>query len=286
MTGFGTSTARREPLALRAEARSVNHRYLQVKTRLPAELQHLESDVEALVRKKLDRGSVVVTLIAERDGGELPVAVDFDAARRYAELLDRLARELGLPRDLGVAALVQLPGVVGAPADGRERDASLALGAVERAHDALIEMRASEGRSLAREMRKHCGAAVKLMAKVEKRMPQALRAHHESLRARVADLLGGKHPLSESDLAREIALLADRMDVSEELARLKSHLDQVDALLDEKGPVGRQLDFLVQELLREANTIGSKCNDAAVAQSVVELKAHIERLREQVQNVE
>jgi uncharacterized protein (TIGR00255 family) len=117
-------------------------------------------------------------------------------------------------------------------------------------------------------------------------MPTVVREHQQSLEKRVAELLDGRFQLQPADLAREVALLADKLDVSEELSRLKSHLAQLDALFERSGPVGRQLDFLVQELLREANTIGSKCNDAAVAHSVVEIKTHIERLREQVQNVE
>jgi uncharacterized protein (TIGR00255 family) len=147
-------------------------------------------------------------------------------------------------------------------------------------------MREVEGKSLLADLRKNAKKVASLVATIEKRMPVVVREHHESLRKRVEELLDGRVSVRSEDLARELALIADRMDVGEEITRIKSHVDQWESLLAKGGAVGRQLDFLVQELLREANTIGSKCNDAPVAHAVVELKTLIERLREQVQNVE
>jgi uncharacterized protein (TIGR00255 family) len=160
------------------------------------------------------------------------------------------------------------------------------LRAVDGALTALIEMRDHEGRALAADLTKHATAIARVVARIEKRMPQVVRAHQKALRQRVDELLDGRSTVQPADLAREVALIADRMDVSEELSRLHSHMDQLARLVEKKGPVGRSLEFLVQEFLREANTIGSKCNDARMAHDVVELKTLIERLREQVQNVE
>jgi uncharacterized protein (TIGR00255 family) len=147
-------------------------------------------------------------------------------------------------------------------------------------------MREAEGRSLEEDLRKNGTAIERIVARIERRMPQVVREHQRTLRRRVTDLLENRQGLSQTDLAREIALLADRLDVSEEIARLKSHLTQLVEFLDRGGAIGRKLDFLVQEIFREVNTIGSKCSDAKVAHWVVDAKTHAERLREQAQNVE
>jgi uncharacterized protein (TIGR00255 family) len=167
-----------------------------------------------------------------------------------------------------------------------EREARLLRQAVDGALEALGEMREREGAALARDLRRSAKSIAALVQRIAKRMPQVVRAHHEALKQRVGELLEGRAAPADAELARELALLADRLDVTEELTRLSSHIGQLDVLLERSGAVGRQLDFLVQEFLREANTVGSKCSDAQVAHLVVELKTWIERLREQVQNIE
>ncbi len=288
MTGFGAASLEEAGLALRAEVRAVNHRFLQLKQRLPAELAHLEGEVEQRVRKRIERGAVNLSVSAASEAALHPPKVDLEAARRYKHELERLGRELGLESEVDLSLLAALPGVIGGPADAGElaREEKLVLRVVERALDALEAMREREGAALLRDLRRGTKSIAALSAKISKRMPKVVRAHQEALHKRVAELLDGRAALAEGDLAREIALLAERLDVSEELSRLASHLDQLEVLLARDGPVGRQLDFLVQELLREANTVGSKCNDAPVAHLVVELKTWIERLREQAQNVE
>lgn len=288
MTGFGTAALQKGGLSLRVEARSVNHRFLQVKVRLPAELTFLEPDVERLVRKRLDRGAVTVSVHLGGSAALDTVRVDTERARRYQRLLGKMAKDLEVPGELDLATLVGLPGVVGGEVDDKtlgEASRSV-LGLVKGAVDGLVTMRAEEGEALAKVMTKVAGEIEKLTARIAKRMPKAVREHHANLARRVDELLGDAAAVEARDLAREVALIADRMDVAEELDRLESHLQQLGRLLAKKGAVGRQLDFLVQEFLREANTIGSKCSDATVSHDVVELKTRIERLREQVQNVE
>ena len=288
MTGFGAAVVEKGGLVLRAEVRAVNHRHLQLKLRLPAELAFLEPEVERQVRQRVERGSLSLSVVASGTAALRAPQVDAAAARSYKHKLERLARELGLAGEVGLDLLAGLPGVIGAEVDERElrREARLLHKSVEGALDVLEEMRSREGAALARDLRRSSKAIAGLAARIARRMPQAVRAHHLALHKRVAELLDGRVGPSEADLARELALIADRMDVSEELTRLSSHLDQLDVLLERPGAVGRQLDFLVQEFLREANTVGSKCNDAQVAHLVVELKTWIERLREQVQNIE
>jgi len=295
MTGFGAASAARGGILARIEMRSVNHRHLQLKARLPSELSHLEPAIEAVVREKVERGSVSLTATIEREASAGAAQVNAEVARRYQKLLASLAKELKLAGSVDLGTLIGLPGVIGVGEDGAEREAEdeLLLTCTRKALDELVAMRASEGRSLLADLRKNTRAISDLVAGIEARMPQVVREHHENLRKRLALLLDGasggpsaRAAVRPEDLARELALLADRMDVGEEIARLRSHVEQWETVLGKGGSVGRQLEFLVQELLREANTIGSKCNDAKVAHAVVEMKTLIERLREQVQNVE
>ena len=287
MTGFGAAARSKGDVAVRAELRSVNHRYLQTKVKLPSELAALESEVEALVREKLERGAVSVTFSLEAAGGT-SVRIDHVLARKYRSEIAALAQELELPQALSLDTLLALPGVVGTAEDPqlRERETRLVRECLREALAALVTMREREGKALEKDLRANAAAVEKESARIGKRMPKVVREHHKKLTKRVEELLGGKTAIQPADLPRELALLADRMDVGEELTRLSSHLEQWMALLDKGGAIGRQLDFLVQEMLRETNTIGSKCNDAEVAHSVVEVKTRIERLREQVQNVE
>lgn len=288
MTGFGSASGEGGGYALRIEIRSVNHRHLQVKARLPADFALIESDLERVVRQKLERGSVTVHLHATSVASATPAILDAQLVARYKRELDQIAAATGLEHVARLEALMGLPGVVRAVEsengvdDARQGVLALVSTALER----LLEMRSAEGRALAEDLQEQAGAIGKLAARIGKRMPGVTRGHQRTLRRRVEELIARRHGVSEADLAREIALLADRLDVSEELARLESHLTQLDALLAKGGAIGRKLEFLVQELFREVNTIGSKCNDAQVAHWVVDAKTHAERLREQVQNVE
>lgn len=291
MTGFGAASVTKGRIVARVELRSVNHRHLQLKARLSSEQAHLEPALEALVREKLERGSVSVSATIEREAAAGAARVNTDVAKRYQKLLQGLAKELKLDGGVRLDTLIGLPGVIGSAEDDsqRETEDELLLGCAKQAIEELVKMRAREGASLLADLRKNTKGIAELVASIEVRMPAVVREHHESLRERVALLLDGQNPrvaVRPEDLAREVALLADKMDVGEELTRLTSHLEQWEGLLTKGGAVGRQLEFLVQELLREANTIGSKCNDAKVAHAVVEMKTLIERLREQVQNVE
>jgi uncharacterized protein (TIGR00255 family) len=288
MTGFGAASGEGAGVVVQVEARSVNHRHLQLKVRLPPELGALEPRIDSLVRKQLERGSVTVNVTLARSSGE-DLSIDTAVAERYAGQLRRLAEMLDLEGGIPLASLLSLPGVVAADTS-RGRTTSqfkVVLAAVVGALEGLVEMRQREGTALEKDLLKHVAALRKLTAKIGARVPTVVRAAQDGLKKRIAVLLDGRVDVESADLAREIALLADRGDVSEELARLASHLDQLDARIRENGgAVGRQLDFLVQELFRELNTIGSKCGDAKLAHWVVEGKTSVERLREQVQNVE
>jgi uncharacterized protein (TIGR00255 family) len=288
MTGFGSATVAGKGVSVQVEVRSVNHRHLQAKLRLPPDLGHLESQVDALVRKQLRRGAVQLSARVIRAKNELPARVNKDVAAAYLRSLKALASELKLKGDLELADLVRLPGVVAAYEEDTDLEhvGKLVLKATAAALRDLVQMREQEGEALAKDMTSHAVAIAKIHKRIQRGAPGLVRRHQADLKRRVSDLLDGAEGLSDGDLAREVALLADKLDVSEELSRLDAHLEQLDRLLTKGGAVGRKLDFLAQEFNREANTIGSKCNDARTSHAVVELKTQIERLREQVQNVE
>ena len=288
MTGFGAASRDAEGFAVRVEVRSVNHKYLQIKTRLPGDLAYLEADVEERVRKRLERGSVAVH-VALSAGATLTTAVlNERVAERYRDLLRGLSSKLQLAEEIELGTLLSLPGVLSSEVDDQAQSKArkAVLGVVDAALVELVEMRQREGEATGKDLASNAAKVEKVVARIARRMPKVVREHQKTLRERVDELLGPGSTVRPEELAREVALIADRYDVSEELTRLSSHLAQLDKIMAKKGAVGRSLEFLVQEFLREANTIGSKCNDAAVAHDVVELKTLIERLREQVMNVE
>ncbi|MEO6708793.1 MAG: YicC/YloC family endoribonuclease [Planctomycetota bacterium] len=289
MTGFGAAALEQGGVSLRAEVRAVNHKHLQVKLRLPNEFTELEPEVEALIKQRLDRGSVNLNVTMSSTGRAGGPQVNPEVAKRLQKDLLKLAKQLGLEAELSLDTLAQLPGVVtnvGTELRALEREKKLLIKVVQAALLAMEAMRETEGKALELDLKHNRKILEQLAHKIEKRMPLVVQGQHTALKRRVEELLGGRTQIEPGDLAREVALIADKLDVAEELTRLRSHFAQFDAILARKGPVGRQLDFLVQELLRESNTIGSKCIDAEVAHAVVEMKTAIERLREQVQNIE
>lgn len=291
MTGFGAACVTRGSYSLRCEMRSVNHRHLVVRVKAPHELGGLDVEIEKRVKARLGRGSVTCSLWLERGAEASAAQINTGLLEHYAQALEGFYAEhaelvSGKP---SLDRLLSLPGVVSGAEEGGvlEGAAELALSSVDEALDNLEAMRATEGEAMRADLDKHRADLVALMGGVQARMPEVVREHFAGLQKRLGELIGeGAPAIAEADLARELALLADRHDVSEELSRLESHVAQLASLLAGGGAVGRKLDFLIQEHLREINTIGSKCNDAAVAHLVVDMKNVVERLREQVQNIE
>jgi uncharacterized protein (TIGR00255 family) len=287
MTGFGAASREDAGLVARVEVRSVNHRHLAVKVRLPHGLATLEAPVEAALRARLARGSVTLTAEVEPAGGAQTQLLDGSRAARLLEELKALAATAGLaaPR---VEAVLEAPGVLaeGTVTPAPEAAQPVLLAAVEAAVDELVAARSREGEALTRDLEAHLAEVERLAGAAGERMPEVQARHAAQLQQRVQQLVGEAVTVSASDLAREVAVLADRLDVAEELTRLAAHVSHARELLASSEPSGRSLDFLAQEFNREANTLGSKCNDASVAHLVVELKGVIERLREQAQNLE
>jgi uncharacterized protein (TIGR00255 family) len=282
MTGYGRASARRGSLQAEAEARSVNGRWLAVRCRVPGDLARLEPRLEALVRRRVERGSVDVSVRLRADHDHRPPRIDRQALAVYRDALQRLGG--GDP-----ALLLSLPGVVRttAPAPSERAVDRVALGAAKAAIDAMAKARADEGRRLRAAVRRELGVLARVVAAVRRQAPAAVRAGQAQLARRLAALLDGR-ALSADDpaLLREVALLADRADVTEELDRLAAHVGALTEALDSREPVGRRLDFLLQEVVREVNTLGSKSSDARISEQVVRAKTATERLREQAANIE
>jgi uncharacterized protein (TIGR00255 family) len=287
MTGYGRGEARGARITVVAEARSLNHRFFEASVKVPRTLSGTESELRRLVQARVARGRVDLTVTIRRTATASPgVRTDVPLGLAYARGARELADALGVAPAISVAELLRLPGVVSV--DDTEDDdegAVLLKTATTEAVDELCRMRQTEGAALARDLGGHVDALGAWVRAVDALMPATLARIQARLRERVAALLG-ETPVDPARLAQEVATSAARSDVAEELARLGSHLAQFRTLLGTGGPVGRQLDFLAQELHREVNTIASKADDGELVARVLEARTLVERIREQVQNVE
>ena len=288
MTGFGRGEWQGEGKKLEVEIRSVNHRYCDISLRLPRKLNSLETQARNFLRQRISRGRVEVFVQAEESvpaGQRLDL--DMDLARDYYLALKTLQENLGIPGQVQLETLAGFRDIFGRkevePDLAKEWESLQA--ALERALEGLEAMRRDEGRKLEEDFLARLSAVEHKAREIEEKAPLALRASRDRLAQRVQELSGGVQ-IDEARLAQEVAFLADRSDITEELVRIGSHLNQFRDLLKRPEPAGRKLEFLLQEINREANTIGSKANDASIAHGVVEIKSELEKLREQIQNVE
>ena len=288
MTGYGAAEADLGGQKLRVELHSVNHRFAEIAVRLPRALSHFEPPLRNLLMQNLGRGKITFIATWEgRDEGSRPVRIDVDRAKRYMDDLRRLKSALKLNGDLNMQTVLALPDVVvtsAEPAAGDEAWVTLEA-AARSAITELLRMRDNEGKSLGEEFYRRMTRIDALVTKSEERGASRPSEAKEKLLARLKPLLDGIE-VDPQRLAQEVAFLAERLDCTEEFVRLRAHLSQFRALLADPEPAGRKLNFLLQEMNREANTMGSKANDAELGALVIELKDELEKVREQVQNVE
>jgi uncharacterized protein (TIGR00255 family) len=289
MTGYGRGEAERDGTRVVAEIRSVNHRFLDLKLRGHNLGLEIEDKLRSRVRKALSRGSVTLTVRVDTGESDRAVRIDLGAARRIHRSLRALADELGVDRPTGLDLVCAVPGVVSVDeAQPGESLAAAAIDAVDAALEALVGMRSHEGDVLAADLRARLERLIELAASLAEHARVAPDEARRRLTERIDRLLAtSKVDVDPARLAQEVAVLADRLDVTEELVRVRAHADQLLELMETAtGAVGRRLDFLVQELGREFNTVASKSQSADISSLVVEAKAELERLREQVQNIE
>jgi len=288
MTGYGRGEAQGAEYSVVVEIRSVNHRYLELYFRLPRQLNMLEDTLKKQMQSKLNRGKADVFLTLNRPGGKkIELTLDKELAIAYHNSLVQLSGITGLPLAVGAEDVAAFPGVLDQQAaeDDTEEIAALAKNALAAALEQLIEMRQREGQSLAEDICVRIAQIEAMAAEIEKFVPQLLMEQQIKLRKRVSELLEDV-TVDEARLANEVAFLADRTDISEELTRLASHCRQFNETCLLPEAVGRKLDFLTQEMNREINTIGSKSNALVISNQVIEMKSALEKIREQVQNIE
>lgn len=288
MTGYGTATEVRNGREITVELRSVNNRYLDCTVKLPRAFSFAEDGAKQLVKKYVTRGKVEMFIsVNALEGTQVQVALNRPVLEGYLAALRSIAADYGVRDDISVGTLSRLPEVflVSKAQEDEERVREDILAVAAQALEKYNAMRAAEGQALADDLRGKAAVILGYVEKVEARSPVTLKEYRDRLTARLQEVLGDT-AIDESRILTEAAIYADKIAVDEETVRLRSHLRQLDSMLTEGGAIGRKLDFLLQEMNRETNTIGSKGNDLEQARTVVDMKAELEKIREQIQNIE
>ncbi len=287
MTGYGRGSGSKNGYGFTVEMRSVNHRYADLSLRLPRELYSLEDRIRQILHVDIKRGRVEVSVtLEETPTGTRSVKVNQDLVDAYYQALRQLSQHLDLPMDAGLDTLVNLPDVLSIRGTVLPEEMlwpSLQA-ALEEALSRLLEQREDEGGNLASDLRERCRQVKELVRAAASRSPEAKAECRLKLERKFVEFLSGQ--FEENRVLMESALLVDRMGIDEELVRLESHLDSFEKTLSAEGPTGRKLDFMAQEMFREVNTIGSKAGDYSLAGLVVDIKSELEKMREQIQNIE
>lgn len=288
MTGYGRASRRDRKFDIEVEVRSVNHRFLALKQCLPEGLSRYEPEIEQAVRSRLDRGSLNLTVSVRTAADSRPALPDLKILRDCHRRLEQARKALRLPGAVEMRDLLAIPSLWSAPNAAAAPDLwPRVRPLVDEALDALAAARAREGAAIARALRGHLSAIEKHLRRVEERSPASLEAYRRKLDDRIQAILAQKGlEAAPVDVAKEVAMHADRCDVSEEIQRLKTHTEEFRKLTDSKGQIGRRLEFLTQEMGREANTIASKGNDAEISSAAVAIKAELEKIKEQAENLE
>jgi len=286
MTGFGCYEYSEDDITFTIEIKTVNHRYFDLFLRMPKQIQAFEDRVRSIVSNKIQRGKVDVYITCDNKAEDaIDVVLDERLARAYSDALKAMADHLGIKDDISVSTLACFPDILKVEKkEDDERIGNILEKAVDQAVSSLVEMREKEGEKLKGSMVLNLQNVRAYLDKVRERAPLVVREYKEKLEARIEELAGMK--VDPARLAMEVALFADKCSIDEEIVRLESHIDQMNDLLEKGSPVGKKLDFLIQEMNREVNTIGAKASDLDITRCVVELKSEIEKLREQVQNIE
>jgi uncharacterized protein (TIGR00255 family) len=287
MTGYGRGQAMSEKTKVIAEIQSVNKRQTEILINLPPVLAPLENDLRTRIDRRLHRGRIIVTVCASGPAGHAQPVVDSDLAKLYFAQFKQLQKELELPGEITIEAVLRSPGVISA-SEERIVDASTRSAvnsAVDLALEQLLQMRATEGAALHKDLRSRIRSIGKALSKIRKLQPRVSKRYRALLTERMQKI-GSEISLDEERLTKEVAFFAERSDFSEELSRLGSHLDQFTESMNKDEAIGRTLEFISQEIGRELNTLSAKANDAEISQLVVQCKAELEKVREQVQNVE
>ena len=288
MTGYGRHQASVNGMDITVEIKSVNHRYYEYSSRLPRTYGFLDDKLKSYLQGRIARGKVEVYVSIDTvDAPGSDVVVNYSLADSYVKALKDLSARYGLKDDVSAMSLTRFPDILTVRRAPEDEDAvwDAVRSVAEKALDAFVTMREREGARLKEDVLSRAATILQLVEQVEERSPQTVQAHMEKVQARMRELLDGA-AVDEQRLLTEAALYADKIAVAEETVRLRSHIAQLEQMMESSEAIGRKLDFLVQEINREANTTGSKCQDVELARIVVEIKAEVEKIREQIQNIE
>ena len=288
MTGYGSAKGCVEGLQVTVELKSVNNRYLDTSVRLPRSFLFAEDAVKSAVQRHISRGKVdVFVSVDASEAGEMCVKVNEALLRGYLDALRHIAEEYSLPNDATALAVSRFPDVLSVEKKDLDADAISAgiLDIMEQALSDFDTMREREGAKLRDDVLQRLKTIEALVSAVERESPATVAAYRARLEAKMAEVLGTAG-IDENRILAEAAIFADHIAVDEETVRLRSHMSQLKTMIDGSSPTGRKIDFLIQEFNREANTIGSKCQNSDIAHTVVDLKSEIEKIREQIQNIE
>ena len=290
MTGFGRGEYSDGKRNVTVEIRTVNHRYADISVRMPKRYSFAEETVRGAVKEKIRRGKADVSVMIDNlTEGDITVRLSQEAARQYVENLRLLQEEHGLAGEIDIQTIASMPDVLRSVPDVEDEEevAAAITKAVQLAVEANDAMRITEGEKLSEDLLMRGELIRGIVKKIEERAPLVAEEYAEKLRERIRELLDGAAEAPEDRILTEAAIFADKASITEELVRLDSHMEQLKQILTmAKEPVGKKLDFLVQEMNRETNTIGSKANDLTITSQVLEAKSEIEKIREQVQNIE
>ena len=292
MTGFGRGEYADETGKVTVEIRAVNHRYLDISVKMPRRYSFAEEAIKAAIKEKLSRGKVEVNVSIDNAGkSDSDVKLDADLAAKYYDALSTLrdSFEFGEESKVSLSLLARMPDVIktSAAEEDEETMTQRLVSAARKATDDICAMRETEGAKLAADLEARADIVSDIRTRIEKRAPEIEKEYAAKFKARIEELLDGVYEVPEERIALEAAIFADKANITEELVRLDSHVSQLRAFLKTDGEaIGKKIDFLIQEMNREANTIGSKSNDREITSMMLDLKAEIEKIREQVQNIE
>ena len=290
MTGYGVAEQELPLGKVAVEVRSLNHKYLDIALKLPRGFFTLEPKIRDLVQKRVSRGRVDLTVRVDPTSSTIPryrLAADTGLAGEYLRLLNSIKEQYGLKGEVSIDHLAGVREIISflEVTDNTELSGEGVITVTEQALEGLDKSRQKEGAVLEADLRGRLGEVQRLAEEITGRAPLVVDAYRERLRERVRALLEGSD-FDERRFHQEVAYFAERSDISEEVTRMESHLRQFESKITEEGPAGKGLDFLLQEMNREANTVGAKCTDADIAHKVIELKSELDKMREQVQNIE
>lgn len=288
MTGFGRAVKELDGYVITVELKSVNHRYFEFSSRCPRQYGFIDEKIKSFVNSHIERGKVDCYVGIEALNTEsADVVVNHTLASAYVKALKEMAQSYDLKEDFGASTISRFSDVlvVKKAEEDEEKIWTLVKEVASEAIDKFIEMRQTEGKRMHDDVYSRSSFILDCVSYIEERSPETVKEYNDKLVQRVHDLIGDVS-LDENRVIQEVAIFADKVAVAEETVRLRSHIEQLRGFLDSDTAIGRKMDFLVQEINRETNTIGSKCNDVDIARRVVDMKAEIEKIREQIQNIE